>query len=102
MPRETSAVPIGCRAPAGRNHFFSLLESGGTSSVSGLSSLLGYSLFQDASANTVAFVLCFAAGGILAMLAETMMPEAFEHGGKLVGIATTLGFVVAFGIHQLD
>ena len=70
--------------------------------VSGLSSLLGYSLFQDASANTVAFVLCFAAGGILAMLAETMMPEAFEHGGKLVGIATTLGFVVAFGIHQLD
>jgi len=68
--------------------------------VSGLSSLLGYTLFQDASANTVAFVLCFAAGGILAMLAETMMPEAFEHGGKLVGIATTLGFVVAFGIHQ--
>jgi zinc transporter, ZIP family len=70
--------------------------------VSGLSSLLGYSLFQDASANTVAFVLCFAAGGILAMLAETMMPEAFEHSHKLVGIATTLGFVVAFGIHQLD
>ena len=70
--------------------------------VSGLSSLLGYSLFQDASANSVAFVLTFAAGGILAMLAETMMPEAFEHGGKLVGIATTLGFVVAFAIHQLD
>lgn len=70
--------------------------------VSGLSSLLGYSLFEDASANTVAFVLCFAAGGILAMLAETMMPEAFQQGHKLVGIATTLGFVVAFGIHQLD
>ena len=70
--------------------------------VSGLSSLLGYSLFQDASPNTVAFVLTFAAGGILAMLAETMMPEAFEHGGKLVGIATTLGFAIAFGIHQLD
>jgi zinc transporter, ZIP family len=70
--------------------------------VSGFSSLLGFSLFEDASADTVAFVLCFAAGGILAMLAETMMPEAFEHGGKLVGIATTLGFVVAFGIHQLD
>ena len=74
----------------------------GIALVSGLSSLLGYGLFQDASANTVAFVLCFAAGGILAMLAETMMPEAFQHGGKLVGIATTLGFVIAFGIHQLD
>jgi len=70
--------------------------------VSGLASLLGYSLFRDASPDTVAFILTFAAGGILAMLAETMMPEAFEQGHKLVGIATTLGFVVAFGIHQLD
>lgn len=73
----------------------------GIALVSGLSSLLGYSLFEDASANAVAFVLTFAAGGILAMLAETMMPEAYEHGGKLVGITTTLGFAVAFGIHQL-
>ena len=55
-----------------------------------------------ASPEAVAFVLTFAAGGILAMLAETMFPEAYEHGGKLVGIATTLGFVVAFGIHQLS
>jgi ZIP family zinc transporter len=27
-----------------------------------------------------------------------MMPEAFEHGGRLVGLCTTLGFAVAFGI----
>jgi zinc transporter, ZIP family len=30
------------------------------------------------------------------------MPEAFEHGGKLVGVATTLGFAVAYAIHTLD
>jgi zinc transporter, ZIP family len=30
------------------------------------------------------------------------MPEAFEHEGKLVGIATTLGFAVAFAISALD
>jgi ZIP family zinc transporter len=36
------------------------------------------------------------------MLANTMMPEAFEHGGKLVGIMVTLGFAVAFSIHLLD
>ena len=41
-------------------------------------------------------------GAILAMLATTMMPEAFEHGGKLVGVVTTLGFAVAFTIHTLD
>ena len=31
-----------------------------------------------------------------------MMPEAYEHGGKLAGVVTTLGFVIAFVIHLLD
>src|SRR5207342_623394 len=70
--------------------------------VSGLASLAGYSLFQDSSPNTVAFVLTFAAGAILTMLADTMMPEAYERGGKLVGVVTTLGFAVAYVIHTLD
>jgi ZIP family zinc transporter len=70
--------------------------------VSGLASLAGYGLFQDSSPDTVAFVLAFAAGAILTMLADTMMPEAYEHGGKLVGVVTTLGFAVAFTIHVLD
>ena len=52
--------------------------------VSGIASLAGYGLFQDSSPDTVAFVLAFAAGAILTMLADTMMPEAFEHGGKLL------------------
>jgi ZIP family zinc transporter len=74
----------------------------GITLVSGVASLAGYGLFQNASPNVVAFVLAFAAGAILTMLADTMMPEAYEHGGKLVGVVTTLGFVVAFTIHQLD
>ena len=37
----------------------------------------------------------FAAGGVLIMLADVMMPEAFEHGGKVVGLLTTLGFLMA-------
>jgi zinc transporter, ZIP family len=70
--------------------------------ISGIASLAGYALFQDSPPDTVAFVLAFAAGAILTMLAETMMPEAFEHGGKWVGVVTTLGFAVAFTIHTLD
>src|SRR3954452_25616584 len=70
--------------------------------VSGLASLAGYGLFQHSSPNVVAFVLAFAAGAILTMLADTMMPEAYEHGGKLVGVVTTVGFVVALAVHQLD
>jgi len=70
--------------------------------ISGLASLAGYGLFQHSPPSTIAFVLSFAAGAIITMLAETMMPEAFEHGGKLVGVVTTLGFAVAFTIHTLD
>jgi ZIP family zinc transporter len=74
----------------------------GIALVSALASLAGYGLFQDSSPEVVAFVLMFAAGAILTMLANTMMPEAFEHGGKWVGIMVTLGFATAFTIHLLD
>ena len=70
--------------------------------VSGLASLAGYGLFQTSSPDTVAFVLAFAAGAILTMLADTMMPEAYENGGRLVGVVTTLGFATAFVIHAFD
>jgi ZIP family zinc transporter len=74
----------------------------GIAVISGLASLAGYGLFQHASANTIAFVDAFAAGAILTMLADTMMPEAYEHGGKLVGVVTTLGFITAYLIHTLE
>jgi zinc transporter, ZIP family len=70
--------------------------------VAGVASLAGYALLEDASANTIAFVLAFAGGAVLTMLADTMMPEAFEHGGKLVGVFTTIGFAIAFAITALD
>ncbi len=70
--------------------------------VSGLAALAGYALLDTASPRTIAFVLAFAGGAILTMLADTMMPEAFEHGGKLVGLFTTLGFALAFLISALD
>lgn len=69
--------------------------------VSGLAALAGYGLLDGASPTAIAFVLSFAAGAILTMLADTMMPEAFEHGGRLAGVVTTFGFAVAFGISAL-
>ena len=41
-------------------------------------------------------------GAILTMLSTSMMPEAYEHTGRPVGLATTLGFAVAFGINWLS
>jgi len=70
--------------------------------VSGLASLAGYGLFQSSPPDTVAFVLAFAGGAILTMLADTMAPEAYKHGGNIVGVVTTLGFATAYLIHVLD
>jgi ZIP family zinc transporter len=70
--------------------------------VSGLAALAGYAFFDGASPSTVAFVLAFAGGAILTMLADTMMPEAFEHGGRLTGVFTTLGFATAFAVSAFE
>jgi ZIP family zinc transporter len=74
---------------------------GGITVVSGLSSLVGYTLFGSASPEAIAYVLAFAGGAILVMLADTMMPEAFELGGRLVGLATAVGFALAFALTQV-
>jgi len=57
---------------------------------------LGFAVLGKMSEVPVAATQAFAAGAILAMLAETMFPEAFEHGGDVVGLATVLGFAAAF------
>jgi zinc transporter, ZIP family len=64
--------------------------------ASGLAAGLGYVLLQGASPAVVAGIQTFAAGAIITMLADTMMPEATEHAGRLVGLATMLGFALAF------
>jgi zinc transporter ZupT len=56
---------------------------------------IGNLAFRSAPAELVALFESLAAGSMLAMLAETMMPEAYEHGGSVTGMATILGFVSA-------
>ena len=70
--------------------------------VCGLASLAGYGLLDGAADTTVAWVLAFAGGAVLTMLADTMMPEAFKYGGKKVGLLTTFGFAVAAAIVALE
>ncbi|MBJ7348106.1 MAG: hypothetical protein JHC87_06010, partial [Thermoleophilaceae bacterium] len=70
----------------------------GVALVAGVASMLGYGAFDDASNNLIAAMLAFAGGAVLTMLADTMMPEAFKYGGKLVGLITTVGFALSFAI----
>ena len=41
------------------------------------------------------YAQAFAADAMLTMLADAMMPEAFEHGGMLVGLFTVVGFLAS-------
>lgn len=70
--------------------------------VSALASLAGYALFDTASPRLLSFVLAFAGGAVLTMLADTMIPEAYEHGGRFVGVVTTIGFGTAFALSALE
>ncbi len=68
--------------------------------VSATSAAIGYVALDGVSPNVIAFTLAFAGGAVLTMLADTMMPEAFELGGTVVGLVTTFGFGLAFFLHQ--
>src|SRR5262245_15488819 len=70
--------------------------------VSAVASLLGFAVFDSAGPDALAFTLAFAGGAILTMLTDTMIPEAFEHGGKAVGLVTTVGFGLAFALTKLE
>jgi len=69
--------------------------------VSAASAALGYGLIQWLPTADGRLAQAFAAGAMLTMLADAMMPEAFEHGGKLVGLFTVLGFGVAAALSLL-
>jgi ZIP family zinc transporter len=70
--------------------------------VSAAAAALSYQALREASARLSAFVQAFAAGAMLPMLADTMMPEAFGKGGKLVGLVAVLGFSIAVWISYLE
>jgi ZIP family zinc transporter len=55
-------------------------------------------LLGGAPLSLLVAIQAFAAGAILTMLAESMIPEAYEKGGRLVGLATALGFALAAGL----
>ncbi|HLE13221.1 MAG TPA: hypothetical protein VI776_00615 [Anaerolineales bacterium] len=63
--------------------------------ISAVCAGLGYALIRRLPGVDGLYAQAFAAGAMLTMLADAMMPEAFEHGGKLVGLFTVLGFLAA-------
>ncbi len=86
---------------AGRSTAHVLGLWGAVTLASTLAALLGYLFLAGASGNIVAAIQAFAAGATLTMLASTMMPEAYEDGGPVVGVVTTVGFLLAFVLSRV-
>ena len=68
--------------------------------VCALSSLGGYALLGGLPEGGQSVVMAFAAGAILAMICDTMIPEAFRKAQALTGLVTVLGFVASYAVHQ--
>jgi ZIP family zinc transporter len=72
--------------------------------VSAVAAALGYGLLGGASPAVVGFIQAFAAGAILTMLADTMMPEAVAESPNrpFLGVVTVVGFAAAFLLSRLS
>ena len=68
--------------------------------VSTAAAAIGYAFTAAVSLDGV-LAQSFAAGALLTMLSDSMLPEAHENGGNAVGLLTVLGFTVAFALSQL-
>jgi ZIP family zinc transporter len=86
---------------AGRSARYIFGIWGAIAVASGLSALAGYTLFEGVSPAMVAATTAVAAGAILAMLADTMIPEAFEEAHDFAGLITVLGFLAAFALSKM-
>ncbi len=70
--------------------------------LSGIAAFAGYTLFSQFSPEIISATVALAAGGILAMLSSTMIPEAYEEAHEFIGIVTVVGFLVAFILSKYD
>ena len=81
---------------SGRSRRFAVGLWTATAVVLTIAVVVGYGVLSALARSALAFPLAFAGGAVLASLADTLMPEAFEHGRPLNSFATAAGFVLSF------
>jgi ZIP family zinc transporter len=87
---------------AGRSVRYVFSVWAGIAVISGVAAYAGYAVFSHFSSEVIAATTAVAAGGILAMLVDTMIPEAFEEAHNFAGLITVLGFLLAFTLTKLS
>jgi len=87
---------------AGRSRGYVFGVWGIIAALSSAAALAGYAVFARLSADVIAGTTAVAAGAILSMLADTMMPEAFAEAHDWAGVVTVIGFLSAFILTKLS
>lgn len=100
-----SNLPEGLSSAAGmrsaqRGAFYVFTLWSAIAFVSGLASILGFVAFRGVVPEMVSVVTAVAAGAILAMLIDTMIPEAFAESHALAGLVAVAGFLCAFALSK--
>jgi ZIP family zinc transporter len=85
----------------GRTRRFAIGVWSGTAVVLAVAVVLGNVAVTSAGVGTLAVLLSFAGGAVLASLADTLMPDAYREGGKWVAFATAAGFLLSFLIAEV-
>ncbi|WEF32194.1 ZIP family metal transporter [Pseudoduganella chitinolytica] len=85
---------------AGRSAAYIFGIWGGITLASGAAALAGFTLFSGLSEQAIAATTAVAAGAILAMLVDTMIPEAFAEAHDFAGLITVAGFLCAFALSK--
>ncbi len=67
----------------------------------GLSALLGYAVFGGMSDFVIAVTTAVAAGAMLTMIVDTMIPEAFAETHNWAGLITVVGFLLSFTLTEI-
>ena len=100
LPESVSSSKAMRDSGSDRGHIFAVWVL--VTAVCAASAALGFGLLDGASGNTVGVIQAFAGGAVLTMLADTMMPEAFDHGGRAAGLFTVLGFALAYLLTTIE
>ena len=83
---------------AGRSKAYVFGVWGAIAAASTVAAILGYAVLGGFSPTVIAGVTAVAAGAILAMIADTMIPEAFQEAHLAIGLVTVGGFLVSFAL----
>jgi len=96
VPEGLSSAAGMRRAGRGRAYVFGLWTA--IALASGLAAAAGYAFLGDAPAELLAAITALAAGAILSMIADTMIPEAFQDAHLAIGLITVCGFLLSFAL----